>query len=278
MRYLNRIILSSLLIILSGTLSAQAEEIDYTQYEQVLAGCVDGKAVDYEYLVLNRAPLDSFVMAISRVSYEQLGSMTNDERLAFWINAYNVLTLKAIIDVFPIPSIRAVKRYDLKQFKVAGRVVTLNQIRIEIIGDDLVEPLAYLVMTDGAASSPPLQKEPFRAEGLRERLQETARELFNNGKFIFVNPELGLVQVNQIFSWFIKPIVAKYAKLSQFKELEEFTAGPMNFIWTYADPGLREKLKQPADWKINMLSYQWIINANRRPTLDEPNRLKKPTK
>jgi hypothetical protein len=70
----------------------------------------------------------------------------------------------------------------------------------------------------------------------------------------------------------------KYGKLSKFKELEEFTAGTMNFIWTYADPGLRAKLETPAEWKMSVLTYMWLINANRRPQLEEPDLLKEPTK
>jgi hypothetical protein len=107
----------------------------YTRYASVLQRHVRGPRVDYAALEANRTDLDLVVASFGAVPATDEASWSRAERLAFWINAYNVFTLRAIVDHYPIQgswmslyprnSIRQIDGVwtELK-WKAAGRDVT----------------------------------------------------------------------------------------------------------------------------------------------------------
>ncbi len=102
------IILLVLTVGCSQKSSVKKETFDpnYQKYSTILKTYVKSEQVDYLQLKQNRAELDHFINQLAGVSKKQLSKMSQDEQLAFWINTYNGITLRSIIDHYPLSSIQ----------------------------------------------------------------------------------------------------------------------------------------------------------------------------
>ena len=85
-----------------GVSAAAPFDHTYAPYRDLLTRFVHGDRVDYRELTANRGLLDGMVVAIGRVPAADEARWDRAERFAFWINAYNILTLRSIVDHYPI--------------------------------------------------------------------------------------------------------------------------------------------------------------------------------
>ena len=78
---------------------------DFSDYDSVLKTFVGDKAmVNYSRLKARRQQLDVFVVALGKLPPQTYAKWNEKHKIAFWLNAYNGLTLSAIIDNYPIKS------------------------------------------------------------------------------------------------------------------------------------------------------------------------------
>lgn len=91
-----------LLVACSVATAGAAFDHSYREYGVVLSDHVVGDRVDYKRLQAKRAALDAVVAELSAVSRAEEAQWTPPQQMAYWINAYNVFTLRAIVDHYPI--------------------------------------------------------------------------------------------------------------------------------------------------------------------------------
>jgi hypothetical protein len=80
----------------------------YANLNRLLAEVVtESEKVDYERLADRRRLLDQVISEFASQSPDSdpLALPADDERLAYWLNAYNAFTLHAIIQEYPISSV-----------------------------------------------------------------------------------------------------------------------------------------------------------------------------
>ena len=95
-------ITASLLLARAPGIAAEPFDQSYSAYRALLTEVVHPPRVDYGALKAAREPLDRVVASLAAPPAETERSWTRAQRMAFWINAYNVLTLRAIVDHYPI--------------------------------------------------------------------------------------------------------------------------------------------------------------------------------
>ena len=151
------------------------QSFSYENYEAVLKANVDDAGmVNYSKLKANHEQLDKYINAITKLDKNSFEKWVDPEKIAFWLNAYNTLTLKAIIDNYPIkPSFLKARFYpensirqipgvwDKLKFNVMGEKLTLSQIEHEILRKDFKEPRIHMAMVCAAMGCPALRNEPF---------------------------------------------------------------------------------------------------------------------
>jgi len=127
-----------------ASLSANGFDHEYRAYAEVLKRHVRYPRVDYAALKADRAALDAVVAAFDSPESRAEPEWTREQRMAFWINAYNAFTLRVIVDNYPIRgswlslyprnSIRQIDGVwtDIK-WRAAGRTVTLDDIEHRIL-------------------------------------------------------------------------------------------------------------------------------------------------
>lgn len=159
-------------------------------------------AVDYSALAQDpRYP--RLLQEIAQVVPASLGSL--QERLAFYINVYNVYAIKMVIDNSPLESIRDAGSLFSPVWKkpvgtINAEVVTLDQIEHGILRT-MGEPRIHFAIVCSSLSCPNLRPEAYRAEKLEYQLEDQTRSFLadaTKGASIDGNQ----VRVSQIFDWF----------------------------------------------------------------------------
>jgi hypothetical protein len=105
-----------------------------SNYAAALKTYVDDRGmVNYRALQADRAQLDAFAASVGRLDLKVYEGWEKPEKIAFLINAYNALTLEAILANYPIkPSVTGAMLYPIKQHSAdPGR---LGQTRISVAG------------------------------------------------------------------------------------------------------------------------------------------------
>jgi Protein of unknown function, DUF547 len=196
---------------------SQPDAAHRTSYEQILDLYVRDGLVYYRALRSERARLDGYVGTLANASID---SAPRDEQLAFWLNAYNALVLKTVVDHYPIAqrsaaypqhSIRQIPgAFERLQHRVAGRMVTLDQIEQTVL-PMFKDARVYLALGRGALGSGRLRSEPFVAGSLETQLAEAAAECASQSQCVEIDRGNNQVSVSSIFSWRAQDFIAGYA-------------------------------------------------------------------
>ena len=214
-----------------------AQEPDWQDYAALLTAHVrsgeraglDLKLVDYAAVAAD-AHYPAALSALASFPLAQLDGPR--ERMAFFINAYNLLAIKMVVDHQPLASIKDVGNLLWPVWKRAagrldGRPVSLDDIEhahLRRAGD----PRVHFAIVCASLSCPDLRAEPYRAAALESQLDEQVTAfLANPGKGLRV--EGNTVRVSKIFAWFaadfaapggIEKFIAGYRALARDAKVE----------------------------------------------------------
>ena len=165
-------ILLTFLLVFTGGMIVAAEQkkkdFSYADFDEVLKKYVDGAGmVNYKKLKAEPQRLEDFLTAMSKLDPNGCSKWNDREKIAFWLNAYNAFTLKAIIDNYPIKpdffksmyyprnSIRQISGvWDKMTFKVMAKDYTLEHIEHKILRKEFDEPRIHKAMVCAAMGCP----------------------------------------------------------------------------------------------------------------------------
>ncbi|UCE62618.1 MAG: DUF547 domain-containing protein [Nitrospirota bacterium] len=228
---------------------------DFSSWDGILKKYVDSKtingvtlnAVDYKKLAKDSA-YTKIVKDIEAASLSTLKS--KDEKLAFWINVYNIMAAKMVLDNYPVKSIKDAGSLFTAVWKkpvgvVAGKERTLNEIEHEILRK-MGEPRIHVAIVCASVSCPDLRKEAYTADKLNNQLDDQMTQfLANPKKGLAVDDKKGYVYVSSIFKW--------------FEEDFEPKGGVRTFIAPYSPEPL-QALVTNDKLTVYYLDYDWGLN------------------
>ena len=252
------------------------QSFDYGDYGAVLKEFVDERGmVDYKGLKAKRGRLNAYVAAIGKVSNAEYVKWSRQEQVAFWINAYNGLTLKAIIDNYPIKSgLLASLRYpknsirqisgvwDKLKFTVMGREMTLDEIEHKTLRKKFDEPRIHVALVCAAMGCPPLRNEPYTEAKLNKQLDDQAKKFMAHPEKFKIDRGQKRVYLSSIFKWFDKDFVNKYGPSTGFKGHDKEEQAVLNFVSRYLSANDAEYLRG-GKYKIKYLDYDWSLNEQK---------------
>lgn len=227
-----------------------ATEPDWSTYGELLKNYttpIDRHGISYTAVNYAALPSDprylQVVAALAAFNPAQLQGQA--EQLAFYINAYNILAVKTIVDHWPVASIKDLggtllnQVWDQPAGQIGGKTYTLNQVEHEILRKQ-GEPRIHLAIVCASKSCPDLRNEPYRAARLNEQLEQQSQSyLANASKGCRV--EQGKIHVSKIFRWFKGDFKAQ--------------GGVEAFVRRYR-PDLPKDAEVTAD-----LPYDWTVNG-----------------
>lgn len=252
-----------------------SEEFSYTVYGELLKQYVDIEGrVDYAALRTDRAGLDRFVASMGNVAESELASWSEEARLAFWINAYNAITLQYIVDHYPIEkgglisgllhpanSIRQIPGvWDKLTTPVAGKPLTLDAIEHEILRKEFSEPRIHMAIVCASVGCPPLRNEPFAEERLDQQLDDQSRRFLGSPVRFRIDRTANEVYLSPIFKWFGEDFVPVYgASAARFSNHGAQMAAVLNFVSSYVSETDAAFLED-ADLQVKFSDYDWSLN------------------
>ena len=205
-------------VALSTAQENQADAAHNNSFDEILDLYVRDGYVYYRALKSERTRFDTYVNGLSTVTVD---SLSRDEQLAFWLNAYNALVLRTVIDRYPIEghspefpprSIRQIAgAFERLPHRVAGRTLTLDQIE-QAIFSRFHDPRVYLALGRGSVGGGRLRSEAFSAARLEAQLTEVANECPSRSQCIQIERQNNQVLASAIFSWREAEFVAAYAR------------------------------------------------------------------
>ncbi|NEQ49811.1 MAG: DUF547 domain-containing protein [Leptolyngbya sp. SIO3F4] len=240
---------------------AVAGALDYATYDDVLSTYVDDSGwVNYTDLQQDRQGLDEFNNALAEIDDTTLSSWSEEEQIAFWINAYNSLTLKSIVDQTPLkPSIKDITGvWRLRKHSINQKQKTLNNIEHDVLRVDFDEPRLHAAIVCAAISCPPLRDEVFTGENLDAQLDDQVVEWLARPDGLKIDKEAGEVKISKIFSWFGGDWIPSYGVDTGFTGSKEERA-VLNFISNYVSEEDRAYLAA-GDYKVSYFDYDWSLN------------------
>ncbi|MFZ1029271.1 MAG: DUF547 domain-containing protein [Limnoraphis robusta] len=244
----------------SNVTLAATEPFSYQNYQQILSIYVDENGnVNYKALKENRQNLDKFNASLATLSPQSFENWTEKEKIAFWINAYNSLTLLAIIENYPTKSIRDIPGVWTKlQFNVMGKEVTLDEIEHKILRVQFNEPRIHMGLVCASIGCPLLLQEPYTGDKLDEQLDEQTRKFIALNQNFKIDKQNNQVYLSSIFKWFGEDFIPS------FKAQEKFTGSDkeravLNFVSQYLNES-EQKYLINGKYQIKYLDYDWSLN------------------
>jgi hypothetical protein len=238
-----------------------AQAVDVSPYARLLEahvkpGSIGGirlSVVDYRG-IQSDTNYAKALQAFAAVTPAQLQG--KNERLAFWTNAYNLLAIKAVLDQYPVKSIKdggslLQSIWKKKVGTVAGKAYALDEIENGILRKDFTEPRIHFAIVCASLSCPDLRAEPYTAERLDAQLDEATRAFLTNpAKGLVPGPDGKTARVSSIFKWFG----------------EDFgvVGGVSKFILTKAEPALAARIAGLTEAGLSYLEYDWSLNDSAR--------------
>ena len=250
-----------------------ANNFNYSDYAYVLKTYVDEEGmVNYKQLKQNRQKLDAFVTALANLDNKIYEKWSDPQKIVFWLNAYNALTLKVIIDNYPIkPSFWRSKKFpenSIRQisgvwskikFNIMGRKLSLGDIEHKILRKKFDEPRIHMGLVCAAKGCPPLRNKPYINQKSHFHVFDPQTERFlSDPKKFEIDYENKIVYLSPIFKWFAKDF-KKYAGKQNLPGLNSEQTGVIKFIRQH----LNDKEKQFINkntFKIKYLKYDWSLN------------------
>ncbi|APY08007.1 hypothetical protein BWZ20_06690 [Winogradskyella sp. J14-2] len=193
--------------------------------------------VDYSSFKTNNADLQAYIEALQD-HYPNVENASKNEKLAYWINAYNALTIDLIIKNFPLKSIKDIKDpWDQRLWKFGDKWLTLNEIEHNILRK-MDEPRIHFAIVCASESCPKLQNTAFTADNLEEQLTKATKEfLADETKNSISENDLKL---SKIFKWFKKDF--------------EQGGSLIDFLNRYSDITISDNAKK------SFKNYSWELN------------------
>lgn len=138
-------------------------------------------------------------------TYPEHKLRTKKERAAFYINAYNIMTIQLIVNNWPLKSIRDIGSFFSPVWKKKAGLVAGKRVSLSDIGQRKLRPLgdirSYFALACGSTSCPDLRRQPYTARHLNRQLDDQTKSfLSNRGKGLARNRNQ--VRVSKLFSWF----------------------------------------------------------------------------
>jgi len=218
---------------------ASAAPFPFAQWDALLKKHVDPKG-RVDYAAVDRATVDKLVAAVATFSPKR-----NADDKAFYLDAYNVLVWKSVLDRLPkLKSVLADKDsfFYTTRFVVAGEQLSLDELENKIVRPRFKDPRVHFALNCASAGCPELPREAFTPDKVDTQLSREAKKFCNEKRNVDFDPATKTLKLSHIFDWY----------------KDDFGKEPAKVI-AWINQWRADKL--PTDAKIEYVDYDWTLNA-----------------
>lgn len=194
-----------------------------------------------------------YLNTLATVSKNEYDMFSEDQKLAFLINAYNAFTVKLIIQNYPVKSIKKIGSFFKSAWKqqfitILGKKVHLDYIEHTLIRKKFNEPRIHFAVVCASISCPNLQEKVYTSKNLSKLLDKSTKEfLTDKNKNMFIEKTKSMY-LSKIFKWYGEDFNVKYGSIQ-------------SFVSSYVTKKIsQQKIIASGDIKTKFLSYDWGLN------------------
>ena len=209
-------------------------------WEELLQKHVSNEGnVNYKSFKTDHKRLLDYISVLSMFKSDNLvKTFSKEEKLAYWINAYNAMTIDLIVRNYPLKSIKDIKDpWEQRLWQFGDKWYNLNQIEHQILRK-MDEPRIHFAIVCASYSCPKLQNEAFTASNLEKQLTNATKDFLRDTKRNNITPNK--LEVSKIFKWFSKDFKAE--------------GGVIEFIKKYSAVNISNSAR------ISYKDYNWDLN------------------
>lgn len=230
--------------------------------------------VNYKELRYKRPELKNLLDEFANLDPNEYNRWPKEDKIALWINAYNIQMLKIITDNYPIAgsrflnpiygstSIRHIKGiWTSYKFIVMDEEFTLAEIDRRFLTKEFDEPGIFFAICLASYSSPPLRNEPYYGYKLYQQLEDQVKKSLSNPEFFRIDRENKKVYLSAILhpTWRGKEFVRRFGTDKKFKDQEPETRAVLSYISKYL-PQQDVDFLEVGNYSVKFLRYDWTLN------------------
>ena len=220
-----------------------APTVNHAAFNQLLQKHVSASGmVNYVGFNKDKAKLQDYIKSLTSVN---TSSLSQNEQLAFWINAYNALTIDQILRNYPLKSIQNIaggKVWDQNlPYQFGGKTITLNTIEKKtLLGSNLFDARVHFAVNCAAVSCPTLINKAYTADNVQALLTQNTKAALANPAFNKITT--AKASISSLFNWYKA-------------DFEKAEGSVVNFINKYSTTKIN------SNTKIDYLDYNWNLNG-----------------
>lgn len=212
--------------------------------------------IDYKSIKSDPKALLDYLKTLEDLSQDEFSRFSQNEKLAFLINAYNAFTVKLIVDHYPINSIKDIGSrlsgpWSKKFFRLLGEVRHLDNIEHDMIRKQFNEPRIHFAVNCASVGCPALRNEAFTASPIDKQLEDASVSFLTDKSRNRYNPKAKRLELSSIFKWYGSDFPKKYGSLEAFLA-PRITSNPEH-----------QKIIQNKEADTSFLDYDWSLNEEK---------------
>jgi len=213
------------------------EAFNHSAWNDLLQKHVSNQGnVNYKGFKTEHTALKNYIQSLSENTPTQ--TWTKAEKLAYWINAYNALTIDLIVKHYPLKSIKDIDNpWEQRLWKLGDKWYNLEDIEHKILRK-MNEPRTHFGIVCASVSCPKLQNTAFEVSKLEEQLTTATKEFLADSTKN--NLSKNSIKISKIFKWFS----------SDFKE----NGSLVDFINKYSEIVISQNASK------SYKDYNWNLN------------------
>lgn len=270
-------VMKFLIIVLSTVMlypaPGTAGEFDHSKFDTLLQKYVSDGLVNYREIKANPRLLNEYLVRLENVNPSDFQNWSQNEQMAFWINAYNAITIEGIIRNYPIRwggllarirfpqnSIRQISDFwDNVFIPVMGKDITLNQIEHNILRTEIGDPRIHFAIVCASLGCPKLEHYAFTGDSLDKQLNQVTRDFINNPGKVRLDQESGTLYLSSIFDWYKEDFPATPDARDRLGKYDKDERDVIEFILKCLPEEQQNYIleNQPS---IKYIKYDWALN------------------
>ncbi len=226
--------------------------VDHAPWDQFLKKYVQPASRENDSINrLNYKAVDAHDQQILTNYIDNLASvpvfkLNRDSQMVYWINLYNALTVRVVLEAYPVESILDIDispglfsngPWGKKIITIEGEKVSLDDIEHRILRPIWQEPRLHYVLNCAALGCPQIGVAAITSQNANHFLEQAAQQFINHPRS--VRQKSGKVYMSSIFDWYQDDFGGNETKL-------------LNYI--------RQYIQIPAKAKIADFDYDWRLN------------------
>jgi len=236
-------------MLLFVAINVHGQSFDHSIFDGLLRTYVEAKGrVNYAaWKRSDKGQLDHYLAKLNNAKPETLSA---NEKLAFWINAYNASAIEGVLERYPTRSIYQNSDksfFEEKTHRVAGQSLSLDMIEKQILVPQFGDARLHFVLVCSAVGCPNLLNTAYRGNRVQSQMEEQTSRFVNDPQKVQIDKASGKLVLSKIFEWYEKDFAASTGSVGKF--LAKYLHDKDVAAWVLS-----------GDYTINYFDYNWALN------------------